>query len=187
MAYGKLTVICGPMFGGKTTELIRLLEINKIAGREVIAFKPSADTRYSKTKITTHIGNSFPAKVINNSDKLIKKVIIDDVPHYDVVGIDEAQFLTGELPLFQALKKLLSRGVDVIVSALAQDSKGDPFGDIPAVMAIADKIIISEAVCGRCRSFSATKSYCKEKKDTQVAIGGEELYEARCNKCWKPR
>jgi len=185
-----LTVINGPMFAGKTSRLISLALANVVAGKMVVGFKPSNDTRYeSASLILTHDKHQFPAFILNKDEpggcfEIIRK--IQPAHPVDVIIFDEAQFF--DVKSFETLvsKMVCSWGYEVICAGLSQDSEGRPFGAMPSLLAVADNIINLKAVCAECKTLhAATRTFRKDGSTEQVAVGGAELYEPRCFKCWE--
>jgi len=176
---GQIEVICGCMFSGKSEELIRRLRRAAIARQKVQAFKPAIDTRYSKDTIVSHDARSVESIAVSRAEDLLERVD----PDTRVVGIDEAQFLTG--PLVQVCEKLAARGVRVIVAGLDQDYLGKPFEPIPQLLAVADSITKVTAVCVVC-GRPATKSQRLIASHERVVIGGGAIYEPRCRGCFQP-
>lgn len=175
-AHGKLEVICGSMFSGKSEELIRRIRRAKIAKLNVQLFKPSIDNR--KEHVHTHNGDLIQAYAVKNTDE-ISQLIFSDV---HVVGIDEIQFFSHDIVLL--VDRLVEDGKRVVVAGLDLDFRGIPFGCIPTLLAIADEIIKLKAVCiksGREARFSQRLVNGKPAKhsDPIVMIGTEECYEAR--------
>lgn len=178
-----LTVITGPMFSGKSSRLITMGMANSIAGRKVLGFKPSNDTRYGRD-IVSHNGVSFPAISINkdNPYKCIE-YIKEEKP--DVVLFDEVQFFDIEKFTSLILYIAIVNRYDVVCSGLTQDYMGNPFGATPNILAMADDIICLRAVCSKCKKLdTATRTYRKTKDKEQVVVGGSNMYEPRCFDCW---
>lgn len=176
---GSIEVICGSMFSGKSEELIRRLRRAKIAKQEVVAFKPRIDDRYDDEDIVSH------------DDRRVESVRVDDareiLAHVDervqVVGIDEAQFLGPDLP--RICEELAGRGVRVIVAGLDQDYLGRPFEPMPALLAVAEYITKTLAVCVKCgRPANRTQRIIPARE--RVVVGAAGAYEARCRHCWDP-
>jgi len=177
---GRIEVICGPMFSGKSEELLRRLKRADIAKRKSQLFKPECDKRYSKTEVATHSGEKRKCEVIekDREEEILKSVYSDT----DVVALDEAQFF-GVYILEVALT--LSRaGKRVIIAGLDMDSNGVPFGPIPELLAVAEDITKLTAVCEVCGE-PATHSYRKVKSKELVLVGASSIYEARCRKHWQ--
>ena len=151
---GRIEVVCGSMFSGKTEELIRRLKRAKFARQRVEIFKPSIDTRYSDEEVVSHDQNAILSTPIDSSSSIL--LLASDI---DVVGIDEAQFL--DEGLVQVCNELANRGVRVIVAGLDMDFRGVPFGPIPALCAIADEVTKVHAICVKCGSLGQPPS-CAE-------------------------
>lgn len=189
-----LEVVVGCMFSGKSEELTRRLRRAKIAGMNVIAFKPAADNRYDAEKIASHSSVTFDAVTFRNFDDLIAKIMKlrnqnnDKFP--DVIGIDEVQFLPKDFVPF--VEMIVNSGSRVILAGLDMDYLGKPFGPIPELMAIGDKVIKLSAICvaedenGKICGEPATRSYRMASKNTGeiIQVGAAESYQARCRKCW---
>jgi len=173
---GWIEVICGPMFSGKTEELIRRIKRAKIARQKVIIYKPGSDTRYKEHQVVSHDANELDAIVINKAAEILK--IPDDI---QVVGVDEAQFFDD--PLIDILQQLAIRGVRVIVAGLDLDYLGKPFGPIPGLLAAAEYVTKVHSICQQCGSL-ATHSYRKVQSEEQVLVGEKDAYEARCRVCY---
>ena len=173
---GCIEVICGSMFSGKTEELIRRMKRAQYAKLPVEIFKPALDIRYDKDKVVSHDSNSIPSTPINHSSAIL--LLSADIK---VVGIDEAQFFDDELP--NVCIQLANRGVRVIVAGLDMDFKGEPFGPIPHLMAIAEHVTKVHAVCMQCGA-PANFSYRITDDNAKVLLGEKELYEPRCRYCF---
>jgi thymidine kinase len=173
---GWIEVICGSMFSGKTEELIRRLKRAKIANLNVEIFKPKVDTRYDNSKVVSHDANSILSTAIEHSAELL--ALAEGV---SVVGIDEAQFFDSDLPL--NAQKLAMRGTRVIIAGLDMDFRGQPFGPIPNLLAVAEYITKVHAICPHCGNL-ATHSYRRGEQEETVVLGEKELYEPRCRTCY---
>src|SRR5258708_7592362 len=173
---GSIEVICGPMFSGKTEELIRRLNRAKIAKLRVEIFSPKADTRFVENALVSHNANSIPSTPVENASSIL--LLASDV---HVVGIDEAQFFDEELP--QVCNKLANKGVRVIVAGLDMDFKGQPFGPRPVIIAIAESVTKLQAVCVQCGN-PAMYSYRLGNDDKTILLGEKESYEPRCRVCY---
>lgn len=176
---GSIEVICGSMFSGKTEELIRRLKRVKIANQKVEIFKPSIDTRYDEVKIVSHDASAILSTPIDNSQKIL--LMASDV---DVIGIDEAQFFDTEIA--NVCDELAFRGIRVIVAGLDMDYLGNPFGQMPFLMAKADYVTKLHAICQQCGSM-ANYSYRKIPNEDQVMLGATDVYEPRCRKCYEKK
>lgn len=175
---GSLEVICGSMFSGKTEELIRRLRRAEIAKQKVAIFKPAIDARYSNDHIVSHNEQklrSFPVRhakeILQNSDAA------------QVIGIDEGQFFDVEL--VQICNELAERGKRVIVAGLDMDYRGKPFEPMPQLMAIAEQVTKTQAVCMQCGEPASYTQRLTEAKE-RVVVGAKDMYEARCRKCYEP-
>jgi len=173
---GWIEVICGPMFSGKTEELLRRLRRAKIANQPMAIFKPEPDTRYSQYRIISHDTNYFPSMPVKESAEILK-----NAGSASVVAIDEAQFFDDDLP--QIVDKLARQGVRVIVAGLDMDYMGKPFGVMPDVMAMAEFVTKLCAICVQCGA-NATHSFRKSDSDTLIILGEKESYEPRCRNCF---
>jgi len=173
---GSIEVICGSMFSGKTEELIRRLRRAQIARLSVEIFKPRTDTRFDETAVVSHNANYIQSTPVENSSSIL--LLGSDV---QVVGIDEAQFFDDELP--NVCNILANRGVRVIVAGLDMDYKGNPFGPMPTLMAIAESVTKVHAVCVKCGN-PALYSYRLVANDATVLLGEKESYEPRCRVCY---
>ncbi|MBS1532401.1 MAG: thymidine kinase [Bacteroidetes bacterium] len=173
---GSIEVICGSMFSGKTEELIRRLRRAQIARLTVEIFKPRTDTRFDETAVVSHNANSILSTPVDSSSAIL--LLGSDV---QVVGIDEAQFFDAELPNVCTI--LANKGVRVIVAGLDMDYRGQPFGPMPELMAMADSVIKVQAVCVRCGN-PAVYSYRLAPGQSTVLLGEKESYEPRCRACF---
>ena len=173
---GWIEVICGSMFSGKTEELIRRLKRARIANQKVEIFKPKVDTRYDDAKVVSHDANSILSIPIEHSSKLLE--MTDGI---NVVGIDEAQFFDNEL--ITVSQQLALRGNRVIIAGLDMDYKGNPFGPIPGLLAVAEYITKVHAICQHCGNL-ATHSYRISDQQETVVLGEHDRYEARCRTCY---
>ena len=172
---GWIEVICGSMFSGKTEELIRRLKRAKIANLKVEIFKPAIDVRYDEIKIVSHDENAIQSTPVDNSQKIL--LFAQDV---DVVGVDEAQFFDPEIA--NVCDELAFRGIRVIVAGLDMDYLGNPFGQMPNLLAKADYITKLHAICMKCGNI-ANISYRKRAEGPQVLLGEKDIYEPRCRQC----
>ena len=179
MSKGRIEVIAGGMFSGKSEELVRRLRRATIARKKVFAIKHSSDDRYHQTHIGCHTGVTFEATPLRTTVGISQFLDSVSVPA-EVVGIDEGQFF--EWGLLDLCEELANRGIRVIVAGLDQDSNGKPFGPIPSLMAVAEEVTKLHAVCMVCGE-EASRSYHKAGKTEQVEVGASQ-YEARCRKCW---
>jgi len=176
---GQVEVICGSMFSGKTEELIRRLKRARIARQRVQIFKPGVDDRYSQEHVTSHSQDRVEASVVGSSEELLR--LVDD--RTEVVGIDEVQFF--DAGIVDVIDKLANRGKRVIVAGLDQDYLGRPFEPVPQIMAIAEHVTKTLAVCVRCGA-PANRSQRLVSGDGRVLVGATESYEPRCRRCFEP-
>jgi thymidine kinase len=181
-ATGSLEVITGPMFSGKTDELIRRLRRARIARQKVQVFFPAIDSRYAGYeygKVTSHAGAEFDAVSIRAAQDILR-LVEDDC---SVVGIDEAQFFDDDI--LRAVDRLVAGGVRVIAAGLDTDFRGEPFGPMPSLMAQAERLDKLQAICMQCgEPASRTQRLVAGKPaaihDPVVVVGDGGLYEARC-------
>ncbi len=177
--HGSIEVICGSMFSGKTDELIRRLVRATIAKQKVQVFKPAIDIRYVVEKVASHTGSTFDAIPVEKAADIRSRLEADTT----VVGIDETQFFDPEV--VDVAKELASRGVRVLVAGLDTDFRGEPFGSMPTLMAVAENVLKLHAICMTCGDeASRTQRLVNDKParydDPVVIVGASELYEARC-------
>jgi thymidine kinase len=175
---GQIEIICGSMFSGKTEELIRRLRRAQIAKQKVAIFKPAVDNRYSEEEIVSHSYQRIPSTVVNTAQEII--LFSSDA---DVIGVDEAQFFDAEL--VNVCRKLADQGKRVIVAGLDTDYRGIPFEPIPQLLAIAEYITKTLAVCMKCGA-PANNTQRITKDSSRVVVGAEDVYEARCRDCFEP-
>lgn len=178
---GYLEVICGSMFSGKTEELIRRLRRATIAKQKVQVFKPIIDDRYNAKKVTSHSGSDFSANPIDSAVDILTNLDADTT----VVGIDEAQFFDDGI--IQIVQSLADRGLRVIVAGLDTDFRGEPFGCMPVLLALAEDVIKLHAICMICgeeatRTQRLVNGHPAHFNDPIVIVGASEMYEARCRK-----
>ncbi len=181
---GQLEVISGPMFSGKSEELIRRLRRVGYARKSAILFKPAIDDRYSLDEVVSHEGQRMAARVVRDSSR-----IFELAAGHDVVGVDEAQFLDGSLA--DVCEAMVARGQRVVVAGLDLDYRRQPFGTMPVLLAMADETSKLKAVCHAC---GEPAGYTQRLVDGEpapfsgetVLIGGTDSYEARCRACYQP-
>ena len=161
---GRIEVVCGSMFSGKTEELIRRLRRAQFAKQKVEIFKPAIDTRYSDEEVVSHDHNAIPSTPLDSS------------------AIDEAQFF--DQGLVDVCNELANRGVRVIIAGLDMDYKGIPFGPMPALCAIADDVTKVHAICVKCGSL-AYVSHRTVQNDKRVLLGETQEYEPLCRECYQ--
>ena len=179
---GRIELICGSMFSGKTEEMIRRLRRAVIARQQVQAFKPSIDSRYHVEKVTSHNGLHFEAQPVSLAADIIAAVN----PSTDVVGIDEVQFF--DAGIVEVCEQLAEMGKRVICAGLDLDFRGLPFGSMPEIMARAEDIDKLHAICVVCGEEASRTQRLIEGRpaafdDPVVLVGAAEVYEARCRQC----
>ena len=173
---GWIEVICGPMFSGKTEELIRRLKRAIIAKNKILVFKPKIDNRYSDNLIVSHNNNSIESIIIDNESEILN--IPNDV---NIIGIDEIQFFTKEI--VDICIKLANQNKRVIVSGLDKDFQGKPFGIMPNILSEAEYISKLNAICNVCGDYAFfTKRISNDKE--QILLGELDKYEANCRNCF---
>lgn len=172
---GWIEVITGCMFSGKTEELIRRLRRAQIAKQQVKIFKPKIDTRFADDSIVSHSEQSLPSIQVKDINDALE--LSDDA---QVIGIDEAQFFSEDI--IKVCTELADKGKRVIVAGLDQDYRGVPFEPIPHLLAIAEYITKSLAICVACGN-PADKTQRKTTSSERVIVGASDIYEARCRKC----
>ena len=183
---GKLTVVCGSMFAGKSEELIRLARRALYAKRKIQVFKPSIDDRYHQTMVVSHQGISFEAETVNGVIELRKKLQSD----VQMVLIEEVQFF--DISIVELCVELADKGVEVIVAGLDQDFRRQPFGPMASLLIAADEVVKLRAICMKCGQTASHTYRMVDGKparwdDPIVLIGATESYEARCRNCFEIR
>ncbi len=178
---GSVEVITGSMFSGKTDEMIRRLRRATIARQKVQVFKPVIDDRYQVERVTSHAGTAFDAIPIQEVEELFDHLDKETT----VVAIDEAQFFSDSV--VSIVQELAARDIRVIVAGLDTDFRGEPFGCMPALMAIAEKVEKLQAICMTCGEPAARTQRLVNGKparydDPIIIVGASEMYEARCRK-----
>jgi thymidine kinase len=176
---GWIEVIAGSMFSGKSEELIRRLRRAKIARQKVQVFKPVIDKRYSHDHIVSHSEMRHESSTVTTAAEL--RALVE--PGTEVVGIDEGQFFDNEL--VAVANELADRGLRVIIAGLDQDYTGKPFEPMPQLLAIAEYITKTHAICVRCGQ-PANYSQRTFESEERVAVGAGGMYEARCRRCFVP-
>lgn len=179
---GALDVIVGPMFSGKSEELVRRLHRFSIAKLKPQVFNHSSDTRYSKKKIASHSSQNWDAHFVADPNDILKKV----KKNTDVVIIDEIQFFDEKI--LTVIETLLKNGKDVIVAGLDTNFRGEPFGIVPYLLAVADgQVLKLKAVCAICRKWNATRTQrilengeAAPYSDPLIKVGAVDFYQARC-------
>ncbi len=188
---GRLEVITGPMFAGKTEELLRRVERARIAKKTVLLFKPEIDVRYSTTEVVTHNGRRFPCHLLPVSIDLAgfkARVSPPALANTYVFAFDEAHFFGAAFP--EVCEELVDRGKRVIVAGLDLNFRAEPFGPVPVLMALADEVVKLTAVCTVCGAPATRTQRLLGGKPAltgpEVLIGGLETYEPRCRQHFLP-
>jgi thymidine kinase len=176
---GWVEVIAGSMFSGKSEELIRRLRRARIARLKVQVFKPEIDVRFSRDHIVSHSEMRHESCAVHTAREILE--LLD--PATEVVGIDEGQFFDNDL--IDIANLLAGRGVRVIIAGLDQDYTGRPFGPMPQLLAVAEYITKTHAICVRCGQ-PANYSQRIVEVEGQVVVGAGDAYEARCRRCFVP-
>jgi thymidine kinase len=176
---GWIEIICGSMFSGKSEELIRRVRRTQFAKQKIAVFKPLIDNRYSEESVVSHNGTSVIARPVANSTDIFQHIN----PEIDVIAIDEVQFFDEEI--VQVAQHLANSGHRVILAGLDQDFRGEPFGQMPALMAVAEQVTKLQAVCAVCGSpASRTQRLINGEPasyyDPVIQVGAAESYEPRC-------
>jgi len=174
---GWIEVIVGSMYSGKTEELIRRLRRAQIARQRVAIFKPAIDDRFGRDQLVSHSEIRIPSRAVKTA-----KDVLRHAHEAQVIGIDEGQFLGPDL--VKVCERLARRGKRVIVAGLDQDYLGKPFEPMPQLLAIAEYITKTLAICVVCGN-PANRSYRKKRRTARVVVGGADLYEARCRRCFE--
>ena len=174
---GWIEVVCGPMFSGKTEELIRRVRRAQYARQRVQLFKPSVDDRYDSDAVVSHNKDSLPS--VSARDVAHARELLDS--QAQVIAIDEVQFF-GEA-VVDFCEELANRGCRVIVAGLDQDYRGQPFGPMPRLLCGAEYITKLLSICVQCGN-AAGKSYRLAEDPQQVLVGATQQYEARCRRCY---
>lgn len=176
---GWIEVICGPMFSGKSEELIRRLRRAMIARKRVQVFKPAIDVRYSANEIVSHSDSRLASDVVSNAEEILAKMDW----RTQVVGVDEANFVGPELTA--VAERLAEAGKQVIIAGLDTDYLGRPFPPIPDLLCHAESITKTLAICVRCGN-PAKHTQRLVQSDDLVVVGARGMYEARCRTCFEP-
>jgi thymidine kinase len=176
---GRIEVICGSMFCGKTEELIRRIRRAMIARQKIQVYKPSIDDRFGVERVTSHTGQTIEALPIRAPAEILATL----APETTVVAIDEAQFFPVEL--VSIVEELAGRGIRVIVAGLDMDFRGEPFGAIPELMSRAEDVTKLHAICvvcgeEACRTQRLVNGEPAHYSDPIILVGASEKYEARC-------
>jgi len=180
---GRLEIVVGPMYSGKSEELLRRLRRAEIGGYRVAAIKPNIDNRYSEDRVTSHAGSYREALVAESVYDIKLKTF-----GYDVIGVDEVQFYDD--PYLLEIVPLMAKTQVVVCSGLDQTYRGEPFGFVPQLMALADKVDKLTAICHSCGQEATKTQRLIDGKPapftgSTIQIGGYDTYEARCRKCWQ--
>ncbi|MBU1007899.1 thymidine kinase [Candidatus Dependentiae bacterium] len=187
MEKGRLEVVCGSMFSGKTEELMRRLRRAEYAKQNVVTIKHKIDTRSGNAYILSHDGRERFAFSIENSSGSLEKILELANKNIDVVGIDEIQFFPKEI--VPIVCKLVDEGKRVITAGLDLDFRGEPFGVIPTLLAVADSVLKLKAICVKCgqdahHSQRIINGKPADYDDPIILVGAQESYEARCRSCF---
>jgi thymidine kinase len=175
---GWIEVVCGCMFSGKTEELIRRARRAEIAKQRVAIFKPRIDNRYSAQHIVSHSEQSLTSTVVDDASEILG--LCGDA---QVIGVDEGQFFKSNL--VDVCETLANQGIRVIVAGLDQDYRGKPFEPMPQLLAIAEYITKTLAICVVCGN-PADRTQRKTLSADRVLVGAKDIYEARCRHCFEP-
>jgi thymidine kinase len=176
---GWVEIITGSMFSGKSEELIRRVRRAQIARQQVQIFKPRVDDRFAADQIVSHSDMKMPSQVVASAREILERL----EPATEVVGIDEGQFF--DATLVEVVDTLADRGLRVIVAGLDQDYRGRPFEPMPQLLAIAEYVDKTLAICMRCGA-PANRSQRLVPVTDRVVVGGSHEYEARCRRCFEP-
>ncbi len=185
---GRLEVICGSMFSGKTEELMRRLKRAEYARQRVLVIKNQIDNRKSLTCIVSHDGRTRTAHPVNNCSLSIQSVVDLAADQFDVIGIDEVQFFPEEI--VKVIAQLVDMGKRVIAAGLDLDFRGEPFGVIPYVLSMADEVLKLKAICVVCTQDAHHTQRLIDGNparydDPIILVGAQNFYEARCRDCFK--
>ncbi|MEN6534546.1 MAG: thymidine kinase [Bryobacteraceae bacterium] len=176
---GWIEVICGPMFSGKSEELIRRLRRSMIARKRVQVFKPAIDTRYSNDEIVSHGDVRMKSEVISEAGEILTRMDW----RTEVIGVDEANFMGPGL--VEVAGRLADSGKKVIIAGLDTDYMGRPFSPIPELLALAESITKTLAICMRCGNPAKHTQRLVDSNDL-IVVGASGMYEARCRRCFEP-
>ena len=175
---GWIEVVCGSMFSGKTEELLRRIKRATFANQQVELFKPAIDVRYDEEEVVSHDANSMQSTPVHNSAEILLYVNMDTV---EVVGIDEVQFFDDGI--VDVCNQLANNGIRVIVAGLDMDYLGKPFGCMPKLLAVAEYVTKTHAICVKCGDL-AQFSHRLVASDRQVLLGEKDSYEPLCRHCY---
>ena len=176
---GWIEVICGPMFSGKSEELIRRLRRAMIARKRVEVFKPTIDDRYSNDEIVSHGDLRLRSEVVANAGEIVDRIDW----RAEVVGVDEANFMGPQL--VEVAQRLADSGKQVIISGLDTDYLGRPFAPVPDLLAHAESITKTLAICVRCGNPAKHTQRLRGSEEL-IVVGASDMYEARCRRCFEP-
>jgi thymidine kinase len=174
---GWIEVITGSMFSGKSEELIRRIRRAQIARQRVQIFKPRIDVRFAEDQIVSHSDMKLPSEAVGSAREILERTL----PETEVVGIDEGQFF--DQSLIEVVNALANRGVRVVVAGLDQDYTGRPFEPMPQLLAVAEYVTKTLAICMRCGAPANRSQRLVAARD-RVVVGGAHEYEARCRACF---
>src|SRR2546423_3676026 len=181
---GSIEVVCGSMFSGKTEELLRRVKRAQIARQKVQVFKPAINNRYSADHVQSHDANKVLSRPVEQAQDILG--LVED--NTRVVGIDEAQFF--DEGVVEVAQKLAYRGIRVIVAGLDMDFRGQPFGPMPKLLAIAEEVTKLNAVCMVCGNPASRSQRLPgtsgQTEPGKIVVGAKEIYEARCRFCHEP-
>jgi len=184
---GRIEVICGCMFSGKTEELLRRLNHVKLARQTLVVYTPRRDTRYRTGNLASHNGQTVEAVSISSIDEILAHVPAGVA----VAAIDEVQFLESDpAAVVAGCQTLADRGIRVIVAGLDQDFRAKPFPIVAALMAVAEQVDKLYAICVECGAYATRSQRLIDGEPAPhsapvIAVGGLELYQARCRLCYK--
>ncbi|MCE2852818.1 MAG: thymidine kinase [Roseiflexaceae bacterium] len=184
---GRIEVICGCMFSGKTEELIRRLTHVQLARQSLLAFTPRRDTRYRTGSLVSHNGQTIEAVTVAHIDDIVTAVPAST----QVVAIDEVQFIESTpQEIATGCQKLADQGIRVIVAGLDQDFRAQPFTIVAELMAVAEQVDKLYAICVKCGSYATRSQRLIDGKAAPptapvIAVGGLDMYEARCRNCYE--
>lgn len=187
---GSLEIICGPMFSGKSEELIRRLKRVQISGKSFLLFKPSIDNRYDATHVVSHDHRKLEAIVTGtDKDAIIDIENLVNTKNPEVIGFDEGNFYDSDSNIVPAIKKWVAEGKRIIVAGLDTDFRGETFGPMGDLLAHADNVDKLKAICMKCKSREAVMTQRlingrpAKYSDPTIVVGAAEMYEARCRAC----
>ncbi len=176
---GWIEIVCGPMFSGKSEELIRRLRRARIARKRVQVFKPTIDDRYSRDEIVSHGDQRMKSEVVSSAKEILQKLDWRS----QVVGVDESNFFGPDL--VEVTAQLADAGKQVIVAGLDTDFMGRPFPPMPDLLCLAESITKTLAICMRCGNPAKHTQRLVESDDL-IVVGAAGMYEARCRRCFEP-